>query len=72
MNGRMFGMAAAGSFLLRLRHPSFVTQTFRDEEMMIKELKTKSKHANPPLSFDGACRRYVEWAELEAAKHGEI
>jgi len=41
----MFGMAAAGSFLLRLRHPKFGTQTFRDEEIMIRELHTKSKHA---------------------------
>jgi hypothetical protein len=40
--------------------------------MMIKQLKTKPKHANTPLSFDEACRRYVEWAELEAAKHGEV
>lgn len=33
---------------------------------------TKSKHANKPMAYDDACRRYAEWAELEAAKQGEI
>lgn len=35
-------------------------------------ITSKSKHANKPMLYDGACRRYAEWAELEAAKLGKI
>lgn len=40
--------------------------------MKTKELDTKSKHANKPLDFEDACLRYKEWAEVEAAKQGQI
>ena len=34
--------------------------------------KSTAKHVNKTLSYEDACKRYTEWAELEAAKLGEI
>lgn len=38
----------------------------------VKRKEEKSNHANKPLPFEDACQRYAEWAELEAAKQGEM
>ena len=32
----------------------------------------KRTQAREPLAYDEACRRYAEWAELEAAEHGVV
>jgi len=32
----------------------------------------QTTQAKTPLGYDQACRRYAEWAELEAAEHGVV
>lgn len=33
---------------------------------------SKKPQAREPLAYDEACRRYAQWAELEAAEHGVV